>query len=175
MNQEINVRAGLPTDAPEIERLYPEAFPDEDLVALVRALLTSKENAFSFIALVNEVVAGHIIFTQCRITGQRGHVALLGPLAVAPEMQKLGVGSTLIHKGLEHLKERGVGQVNVLGDPAYYGRFGFVQDDEIAPPYPLPTEWASAWQNLRLSDDAPVLQGQLDVPLPWQQKALWEP
>ena len=42
--------------------------------------------------------------------------------------------------------------VYVLGDPAYYGRSGFIPEPAIAPPYALPEEWRDAWQSLSLGD-----------------------
>lgn len=61
----------------------------------------------------------------------------------------------------------------VLGDPAYYGRFGFSQENNILPPYPLPAAWASAWQSKSLIDGAATVEGPLTVPEPWQDPALW--
>ena len=49
----------------------------------------------------------------------------LAPVAVLPEYRRQGIAANLIRVGLEQCKERGVGLVIVLGDPAYYGRFGF--------------------------------------------------
>lgn len=49
----------------------------------------------------------------------------LAPLAVAPEAQGRGIGSALVRAGLKVCAEGGVDGVVVLGDPAYYGRFGF--------------------------------------------------
>ena len=65
--------------------------------------------------------------------------------------------------------------VCVLGDPAYYGRFGFEPDDRVAPPYPLPQEWRSAWQSLSLCGNDRPARGTLSVPPPWRQPALWAP
>jgi hypothetical protein len=46
-----------------------------------------------------------------------------------------------------------VGKVLVLGDPAYYGRFGFAKETAIQPPYPLPEAWDGAWQSLVLNQN----------------------
>jgi putative acetyltransferase len=61
----------------------------------------------------------------------------------------------------------------VLGDPAYYGRFGFIQEHKVTPPYPLPTQWVNAWQSIKQCDREPPLAGKLSVPEPWRQSALW--
>jgi putative acetyltransferase len=44
---------------------------------------------------------------------------------VRPERQGRGIGSALIRRGLELCRERGRSIVVVVGDPAYYRRFGF--------------------------------------------------
>lgn len=61
------------------------------------------------------------------ISGWDGHprAAGLAPLAVAPAVQRQGIGSQLARAGLEICRERGFALVVVLGDPAYYARFGF--------------------------------------------------
>lgn len=64
--------------------------------------------------------------------------------------------------------------MQVLGDPAFYGRLGFQPDRTLAPPYVLPPVWAEAWQMLRLTD-APALTGTLQVPPAWDDPALWRP
>lgn len=175
MSKEIEIRGSLPTDTSLIERLYPDAFPDEDLLPLVQELLREEQNVLSLVAILHRTLAGHVVFTMCSIAGRTDKVALLGPIAVAPHMQRRGIGSALIREGLQRLKTQGTSQVHVLGDPAYYGRFGFQPDDGVIPPYPLPKEWLTAWQSISLRDGKPVLQGTLSVPQPWQQSALWAP
>ena len=66
-------------------------------------------------------------------------------------------------------------QVYVLGDPAYYQRFGLAADHRVAPPYPLPEAWQEAWQSLGLQGDEPSPAGELSVPQRWRQPALWGP
>lgn len=173
MTKEIEIRVSLPSDARGIEEFYPRAFPDEDLLPLLRDLLSEGENVLSLVAVRDETPVGHAVFTLCGLAGGSERVALLGPLAVAPKVQRQGIGGGLVRDGLERLKAEGVPRVQVLGDPAYYGRFGFKPDDGVAPPYPLPKEWRSAWQSLSLGDGSPALQGTLSVPPPWQHPALW--
>lgn len=49
----------------------------------------------------------------------------LAPLAVRPDVQQHGIGSTLVRDGIDECRRRGVGLVVVLGHPSYYPRFGF--------------------------------------------------
>jgi predicted N-acetyltransferase YhbS len=50
---------------------------------------------------------------------------VLGPLAVDPSCQKLGVGAALMSRALAAAEARGHGAVILLGDAPYYARFGF--------------------------------------------------
>jgi len=171
----VAIRESQPADGAALERLYAAAFPAEDLLPLLRALLSEGPRVLSLVAMNGATLVGHVALTLCDIAGTSGEVALLGPLAVAPERQRQGLGSALVHEALRRLRSRGVVQVHVLGDPAYYRRFGFLSDADVTPPYPLPLAWQEAWQTLSLRRDATLLQGRLCVPKPWRRRALWAP
>ncbi len=173
MAEHIDIRETRPDDTGAIETLYPDAFPDEDLLPVVTALHEEDSGVLSLVALADNAVVGNVIFTMCGIEGRPEKAALLAPLAVASARQGRGVGTAVVHAGLQRLRESGVSLVYVLGDPAYYSRFGFEREDGVAPPYRLPEEWAGAWQSLRLDGGTPDLQGKLSVPEPWRQEALW--
>jgi len=173
MTDKIEIREGEPRDVPLIEALYPQAFPEEDLLPLVKELLEEASTVYSLVAIVGGVLVGHVIFTTCEIAGNTDKVALLGPLAVAPAHQRQGIGSVMVNAGLARMKNAGMDCVLVLGDPAYYGRFGFEPDDGVTPPYPLPDEWHDAWQSRSLSQEKKPIHGKLIVTQPWRQKALW--
>src|SRR6185436_21093863 len=53
---------------------------------------------------------------------------LLGPLAVAPDCRKRGIGSALMTRALREAGKRGHRAVLLVGDAPYYGRFGFSAD-----------------------------------------------
>ncbi len=76
---------------------------------------------------------------------------------------------------MKRLEESGVDLVCVLGDPAYYRRLGFAPERHVAPPYPLPGEWAGAWQSQHPSGAAVPQPGTLIVPAQWRRPALWAP
>jgi len=175
MIDEIEVRESLTNDIASIETLYPDAFPDEDLLPLVRELLSKEPIVLSLVGLADRTLVGHVIFTACSIAGRTDKVALLGPLAVAPNWQRQGIGGALIREGFQRLKSDGVTQVYVLGDPAYYGRFGFELDISVTPPFTLSEEWSEAWQSVSLCGAKPPLHGELSLPQPWLQPALWAP
>ncbi len=158
-----------------VDKLYPAAFPDEDLVPLVNALLNDPATTLSLVAERAGRIVGHVLFTCGRVEGCPADVALLAPLAVSPDSQGQGIGSRLVREGLRRLQVRGVSWVFVLGDPAFYGRLGFTQENAVDAPYTLPDEWRTAWQSQRIGDDAPALSGRLVLPEAWMQRALWAP
>jgi putative acetyltransferase len=179
-----------PVEAAALEALYASAFPEEDLFPLVRRLHEEVTDLVSLKAMAGETLSGHVIFTPCTIKdlpldrrqepkqdtdapAQATPAALLGPLCVAPEHQRQGIGSALIRAGHEQLKTLGVARVMVLGDPAYYGRHGFRAGADVEPPCPLPENWREAWQWLPLDPSLPAPRGSLTVPEPWRDPAFW--
>ena len=175
MADQIHVRETSAGDLPQLEALYRGAFPEEDLLPLVRDLLAEGQGVLSLAATLDGALAGHVIFTTCGIEGTTESVAMLAPLAVASSRQRQGIGSALVRAGFERLKAEGVAQVYVLGDPDYYGRFGFEPESALLPPYALPPEYRDAWQSTYLLGGTAPLCGKLMVPTPWQQDALWRP
>lgn len=175
MTDGLHIRTGGPEDGPAIELLTRHAFPDEDLVPLVRDLLASEAPVMPLLAQVDGRLVGYVFFTPCGIDDSPVRLALLGPLAVAPDMQRQGIGSQIVRAGLERQAKSGVARVLVLGDPNYYTRFAFVAETGVLPPYALPPEWNEAWQSLVLAGASEPLAGQLTVHKPWRQKALWAP
>jgi len=181
MTIDLDIRETTAADMPAIADFYPRAFPDEDLVALVRELLREPGGVLSLTALVMGEVAGHVIFTICGLDPHPGaKVALLGPLAVVPEYHRRGIGTALIRDGIERCGAVGAVSVLVLGDPGYYGRFGFKAEDGIKPPYhvadeQLPPEWRGAWQSMPIDGDDTLRTGTVMVPTPWQHRNMWLP
>lgn len=173
MSEDTDLRPGTDADVVSIETLYRSAFPEEDLVPLVRRLLQEQDGVLSLVAATSEDIVGHVIFTRCSVEPEARTVALLGPLCSAPSLQRQGIGSRLVRAGLEHLEAWQAVQVLVLGDPGYYGRFGFLPRCPIAPPYELPQDWAAAWQFLDLDSGKAPRTGRLLVPPPWQDSMLW--
>ena len=173
MISNLEIRESRLGDAAGIEQLYVDAFPDEDLIPLVRELLDLRQRVLSLVGIREKLIVGNISFTFCRVEGGNDKVALLGPLAVTPTLHKQGIGRALVQTGFKQMENSKIGYIFVLGDPAYYSRFGFKAEDKVTTPYPLPTEWRGAWQSLRLCDAEAPHEGGLSVPEPWRQIALW--
>jgi len=178
------IRNSSSNDFPALELLYTQAFPEEDLIPLVKELLSDSDVAMSLVATIQEKVVAHAVFTMCNIPGISCKAALLGPLAVDPSCHRQGIGSAIVHEGLERLARIKVAVVFVLGDPAYYSRFGFKPDSFIEPPYSLPEElresevwqrWKDAWQSKYLAGAPATRKGTLSVPSQWQHPELWAP
>ena len=70
-------------------------------------------------------VIGHVAFSPVSVDGSGGGVGL-APVAVLPAYRRRGVAARLVRDGLAACAAMGVRFVVVLGEPAYYGRFGFV-------------------------------------------------
>ena len=175
MLNKLQIRESGPDDLAVIESLYPKAFPDEDLLPLVRDLLNDAVVTTSFVGTIDARIVGHVIFTRCGVVGNSVNAALLGPLTVTPEWQRQGIGSAIVHAGLRWLEDSGVNLVLVLGDPAYYGRLGFASESVVEPPFPLPPEWEGAWQSQYLGQATAPCAGKLSVPPQWLQPGLWAP
>lgn len=173
MSDDIDLRESIPADIAFLEELYPSAFPDEDLLPLARELLGGEAEVLSLVATHGGALVGHGAFTTCALKGRSERLALLGPLAVASEHQRRGVGGAIIRAGLRRLEERGARRVFVLGDPAYYARFDFEPEERVSPPYPLPDAWRGAWRSRALGGDETPFEGELSVPAPWRRRALW--
>jgi putative acetyltransferase len=139
------VRRERPEDAAAVRELTRDAFgrdAEADLVDALRADGEAYINALSLVAEHDHVV-GHVLCTRARI-GDAPALGL-GPLSVAPEAQRSGVGSALVHAVLGAADALDEPVVVLLGDPRYYSRFGFVLASEhaIAPPV---AEWAPHFQ-----------------------------
>ena len=93
----MEIRASRPIDRSAIEALYPAAFPDEELLLIVRALFATESRVLSLAGMIDAVLVGHFVFICCDIDTHENIAALLGPLAVSSDHQGEGVGSALIY------------------------------------------------------------------------------
>jgi putative acetyltransferase len=124
----LTVRPETIADLDAIFRVESAAFGEETEAGLVNALRDAGNLLLSLVAEENGEIVGHIAFSPIRLEPAEPAVkaVALGPVAVAPERQRNGIGGRLIREGLQLLGESGVQCVILLGEPAYYARFGFV-------------------------------------------------
>jgi len=112
----------------------PKDFSDKTEQYVIDELRRQRALALSLVAVRDGVIVGHVAFSPMVVaSGEKGWFAL-GPISVEPDLQKKGIGSALIQHGLNELRQRNARGCILLGDINYYGRFGFVNMPEIAPP-----------------------------------------
>lgn len=119
-------------DREAIRRLLDEAFPGEPVGRLVDMLRAEGDLALSLVAERCGQVIGHIGFSPVALASCRSRVMQLAPLAVSTDSRGQGIGTHLVQTGLAHCQRLDIDAVLVLGDPAYYRRFGF--DPVLAAP-----------------------------------------
>jgi len=145
------IRLARPADRPAIDAVIAAAFGRTDEAELVNRLRADEDVMFELVAEEDGAVAGHILYS--RLWADRAELyAALAPLAVHPDRQKSGLGSALVRASLDTGREFGCHGVLVLGDPAYYGRFGF--SAEHARDVSSPFQGLAAFQGLPLEDAA---------------------
>lgn len=117
-----------PEDADAIRFVLEEAFGQSNEADLVDALRRRGVLTLSLVALRENEVVGHILFSPVTIesVGSSFGAIGLGPMAVLPPYQRKGIGSQLVRVGLEQCRQAGHEIVVVLGHPDFYPRFGFV-------------------------------------------------
>lgn len=130
----LTTRPEKPEDADAIRDVLSAAFGQPDEASLVDRLRDGGHLHASSVAVLGDEVIGHAALSRGRIGSKE--VLVLAPVAVAPAHQNQGVGLAVVH----HVLAATTGPVVVVGDPAYYGRFGFadaadhgVEDPTFAP------------------------------------------
>jgi putative acetyltransferase len=128
------VREEASEDVGPIDEVTRAAFRDHPFSRqtehlIVRGLREAGALPLSLVATLEGRVVGHAAFSQVTIGAQDLSWCGLGPLSVMPAHQRSGIGSALIRSGLRRLSV-------VLGDPAYYGRFGFAPSAGLVYPGP---------------------------------------
>ncbi len=156
----MEIRKSTAGDLAALLAVHEAAFgPGEGKViaALVKDIFAdpSAQPLVSLVAVAEEELLGHILFSAARLSGNEGTsgtedrppAALLAPLAVMPAAQQQGIGGALIAEGLQRLAAAGTALVFVLGYPAYYSRHGFAPAgrEGFEAPYPIAPENAEAW------------------------------
>jgi putative acetyltransferase len=122
----IRVRSETEADKAAVFGVNAAAFPTDAEARLVDSLRMSVDPVVSLVALDNDSVVGHIMFSTVTLE-PFDELQLMGlaPMAVSPLLQRGGIGTDLVNAGLQRCREMGVGAVAVLGHAEYYPRFGF--------------------------------------------------
>ena len=130
----IQLRHETPDDIAAIEAVTTTAFADAPHTShteqfIVRALRAANELTLSIVAEEHGQIVGHVTLSPITITDDQGRKVDgwygLGPISVLPQRQGHGIGSRLMEQALSELRVTRAAGCVLLGDPAYYGRFGF--------------------------------------------------
>lgn len=162
----VTVRPETALDHAGVRLVHERAFGRSTEADAVDAVRAHGQATISLVAVDGERVVGHVLFSPVTLEAAPEISGLgLAPLAVLPEFQNRGVGAALARAGLEACRSLGCAFVVVLGDPRYYGRFGF----RPAHTFGLRCQWevpADAFQALELQPDALAGRGGLARYLP---------
>jgi len=162
------IRLESARDADRIHELQAAAFgqiAEADLAVALRAGGHCIPE-MCFVAEIDERVVGHVVCS----TGFVGDapVAGLGPIGVEPDLQHDGIGSALMHAAIGAAEARHEPMIVLLGNPAYYCRFGFTpaSDIGIAPPEEA---WGPHFQSRALTHHDASLTGTYRYAEPFDQ------
>lgn len=131
MPLELELRPERPDDHDAIRALVAAAFgPDDDTEDFVEAVRERADVCLAEVALAGGAIVGHAQWCEAPliVDARRLCAAYLSCLSADPAMQRRGIGARLVRSGLTQLAERGYAAATLLGDPAYYGRFGFAPE-----------------------------------------------
>lgn len=118
------IRSERAADQAAIHAVHAASFPTTAEARLVDALRAARRLRISLVAVEGDAIIGHIAFSPVHVAHTTDGLGL-APLAVIPAEQRRGVGAELVRAGLVACEHVDCAFVVVLGDPRYYGRFGF--------------------------------------------------
>ncbi|WP_017304424.1 GNAT family N-acetyltransferase [Spirulina subsalsa] len=133
------IRQELPSDVAAIHALTVAAFLNAPHTAhteqfIVDALRKAGSLTLSLVAEQEGEVVGHVAVSPITISDGSAGWYGLGPISVKPELQRKGIGSLLMQAALRLLQEQGAAGCALVGDPAYYSRFGFKPNSDLLLP-----------------------------------------
>ncbi|HBH37988.1 MAG TPA: GNAT family N-acetyltransferase [Curvibacter sp.] len=126
----LRIRDENTLDVPVIEALTEAAFrhaPHRSGTEqhIVNALRRAGQLTLSLVAEEGGVIVGHVAVSPVSVSDGARDWYGLGPISVQPELQGRHIGASLMHAALDGLRARGAAGCVLVGEPAYYNRFGF--------------------------------------------------
>jgi putative acetyltransferase len=123
----VEIRGRTAVDDAAIRRLNDDTFGGHYESRLIDGLRAVGLDAVELVAVENDDIVGHILFSVLATTIDRQTVPALAlaPMAVRPDRQRRGIGSALVRAGLDLARDRDWRAVIVVGHKGYYPRFGF--------------------------------------------------
>lgn len=130
------LRPERPDDVNAIRALTETAFrtaPHADGTehVIIDRLRAAGALTLSLVVESDGVIIGHVAFSPVTVSDGSANWYGLGPISVDPYRQGEGIGGRLVEEGLQRLKALGAAGCVLLGDPGYYGRFGFAADPKL--------------------------------------------
>lgn len=124
------IREARPGDRAAIHALVADAFGQAAEAELVAALVRDGDAVLELVAEIGGRPAGHVLFSRLRVEGVGGSfpAVALAPLAVAEPARRRGIAATLVEDAHRRLRGTGERLSVVLGEPAFYERFGYRHD-----------------------------------------------
>lgn len=162
------IRTEKPSDHAAVFELIKVAFlgvqhsdgTEQNLVENLRKG-TSFVPELSLVAVENDEIVGHILFTEGKV-GEEA-VLVLAPLSVNPSHQRMGIGKALIKRGHEVARALGYSYCFVLGSEHYYPKFGYVPASTLG--FEVPEDFPDInFMAIKLRTDTPQLKGILVYP-----------
>ena len=138
MTDSIEIRPAGAGDDAAIRAVHLAAFPTAAEADLVERLQRDGDALLSLVAAEREAILGHVLVSRmwAEADGRAARAAGLAPVAVVPERQSQGIGGRLVREAVARMKADGVDFIFLVGDPAYYRRFGF--EPATAAPFASP-------------------------------------
>jgi putative acetyltransferase len=124
MSESLRIHIEAPGDRHHTRRVLLDAFGQPHEAKLVDDLRAAGDIALALVAELDDIV-GFVAFSRLILDNANAKALALAPLAVSPKQQRQGVGRTLVRDGIARAGAAGQDALLVVGDPAYYGRFGF--------------------------------------------------
>ncbi|HEL2979957.1 TPA: N-acetyltransferase [Stenotrophomonas maltophilia] len=154
------IRAETPADIDGIHVLTAAAFATAEHSShteqfIVDALRARGELAVSLLAEHEGQLLGHVAVSPVAVSDGSGGWYGLGPISVLPARQGQGIGAALMRAAIDALRQQHARGCVLLGEPAYYGRFGFRAEPGLVLPG-VPAEYFQA-----LCLQPPLAQGEV--------------
>jgi putative acetyltransferase len=171
------VRRERPDDAEAIRQVHAAAFQEGESTAqpvevrLVDDLRRSEAwlPRLSLVADVDGEIIGHVVCSRALLEPSEIPVLGLAPIGVQPGYQREGVGAALMHAVLGAADACDETLVGLVGDPAYYSRFGFLPAAALAIEAPDPA-WADYFQVRPLWSYTSRLRGRFRYAPPFEDR-----
>lgn len=153
----MHIRLSQAADLHAIRAVHLRAFPTPTEADLVDRLVADGDAVVSIVA-EDDGIVGHALLSRMNVVADGQALGALGlaPVGVVPDRQRAGIGSALIQAAVREAKSAGAQMLFLLGEPGFYGRFGFT----AANAKPFESPYAGPYfQALPLIDLPPVRRG----------------